>query len=165
MLLEDFMQEVNAKKIFKKKKKLKKYELSLEIFLLKCKKEIMKVIVKNYNTGCLYNLTYNLLIQQLYWLYLLSVNSIKRSIEYFILFFPIKTGFIVGEFIDDQSEELLSDKINELYIKRFSYQVMFPLRNVYPLAYNYRIRFDKNNIKNFFRDLSISRDTHKKNFS
>ncbi|MGM0285732.1 MULTISPECIES: hypothetical protein [unclassified Enterococcus] len=119
-----------------------------------------------YKLGCLYGFTYNPLIQQPYWVDLLSVNSIKRSTEYLIVCFPIKNGFVVGEFLDNQSGELLSDKINELYLNTFSYGAMFPLREDYPMAYNFQTIFDRDKIKNFFSDLSISCDmwTYTKKF-
>lgn len=126
----------------------------------------MKGKARTYKIGCLYGFTYNPLIQQPYWVDLLSVNSIERSTEYLILCFPTKNGFAVGEFLDNQSGELLSDKINELYLNTFSYGVMFPLRNDYLMAYNFQTIFDRDKIRKFFCDLSISCDmwTHTINF-
>ncbi|MBC9720735.1 MAG: hypothetical protein H9W82_04985 [Lactobacillus sp.] len=126
----------------------------------------MKGKARTYKIGCLYGFTYNPLIQQPYWFDLLSVNFIERSTEYLILCFPTKNGFVIGEFIDNQDGELLSDKINELYLNTFSYDVMFPLRNDYSMAYNFQITFDKDKIKKFFYNLSISCDmwTYTKNF-
>ncbi|WP_373193553.1 hypothetical protein [Enterococcus sp. RIT-PI-f] len=111
-----------------------------------------------YKIGCLYGFTHNPLIQQPYWFDLLSVNSIERLTEYLILCFPTKNGFVVGEFIDNQNGELLSDKINELYLNTLSYGVMFPLRNDCSMAYNFQTTFDRDKIKKFFYDLSISCD-------
>ncbi|EMF0203323.1 hypothetical protein NXK88_002575, partial [Enterococcus hirae] len=93
----------------------------------------MKGKARTYKIGCLYGFTYNPLIQQPYWFDLLSVKSIERLTEYLILCFPTKNGFVIGEFIDNQNGELLSDKINELYLNTFSYEVMFPLRNDCPM--------------------------------
>lgn len=67
-----------------------------------------------------------------------------------ILCFPTKNGFVIGEFVDNQNGELLSDKINELYLNTFSYEVMFPLRNDCPMAYNFQTTFDRDKIKSFF---------------
>lgn len=121
---------------------------------------------RTYKIGRLYGFTYNPLIQQPYWVDLLSVNSIERSTEYLILCFPTKNGFVVGEFLDNQSGELLSDKINELYLNTFSYGGMFPLRDDYPMAYNFQTIFDRDKMKKFFCDLSISCDmwTYSKDF-
>lgn len=94
---------------------------------------------RTYKIGHLYSFTYNPLIQQPYWVDLLSVNSIERSTEYLILCFPTKNGFVVGEFLDNQSGELLSDKINELYLNTFSYGGMFPLRDDYGLQFSNNI--------------------------
>ena len=93
-----------------------------------------------------------------YWFDLLSVNSIDRLTDCLILCFPTKNGFVVGEVIDAQNGERLSDKINELYLNTFSYEVMFPLKNNYSMAYNFRTKFDRDKMKKFFYDLSISCD-------
>ncbi|PCD98492.1 hypothetical protein CKY11_14550 [Enterococcus hirae] len=134
--------------------------------LIKIKEEIMNGKARTYKIGCLYGFKYNPLIEQPYWFDLLSVNSIERSTEYLILCFSTKNGFIIGEFIDNQNGELLSDKINELYLNTFSYEVMFPLRNDCSMAYNFQTIFDKDKIKKFFYDLSISCDmwTYTKDF-
>lgn len=126
----------------------------------------MKGKARTYKISCLYGFTYNPLIQQPYWFDLLSVNSIERLTEYLILCFPTKNGFVVGEFIDNQNGELLSDKINELYLNTLSYGVMFPLRNDCSMAYNFQTTFDRDKIKKFFYDLLISCDmwTYTKNF-
>ena len=118
----------------------------------------MKGKARTYKIGCLYGFTYNPLIQQPYWFDLLSVKSIERLTEYLILCFPTKNGFVIGEFIDNQNGELLSDKINELYLNTFSYEVMFPLRNDCPMVYNFQKTFDRDKIQKFFYDLSISYD-------
>lgn len=131
-----------------------------------CKEKTMKNQVRAYKIGCFYGFTYNPLIQPPYWVDLLSVNSIERPTEYLILCFPTKDGFVVGEFLDNQSGELLSDKINELYSNTFSYEAMFPLREDYRMAYNFQTTFDKDKLKKVLRDLSFSCDmwSYTKNF-
>lgn len=118
----------------------------------------MESRARTYKIGCLYGFTYNPLIQQPHWFDLLSVNSIDRLTDCLILCFPTKNGFVVGEFIDAQNGERLSDKINELYLNTFSYEVMFPLKNNYSMAYNFHTKFDQDKMKKFFYDLSISCD-------
>lgn len=121
---------------------------------------------KKFKLNCLYGFSYNPLLTLPYWSELIEKDKIKSSSEYLILCFPTRKGYVIGKFRDNHSEILISDKINELYLNKLSYNAWIPLENNYPLVYYFETKLSKNKIEKLFQDLSISCDasTYTKGF-
>ncbi|EGP5708344.1 hypothetical protein ACJQ40_001962 [Enterococcus faecium] len=111
-----------------------------------------------YEPERLYGFNYNPINNQPYWLNLVNSNSMNPLSEYLILCFPTKNGFIVGEFLEEQSNFTLSDKIIELYSEEFPHSILFPLIDNEPMIFTFKTEFDKSQLINFFRQLAVPVD-------